>query len=272
MLGHDLVEALAGRKLTAATHATLDITDTTAVEDTVAGHDIVVNAAGWTAVDAAEEHEAEAFGANALGPARLAAACFRSGARLVHVSTDYVFGGDAATPYDENAPVAPRSAYGRTKAAGEWAVRAVLPERSWVVRTAWLYGAHGANFVKTMIRLEREKDTLDVVDNQCGQPTWSWDVARQIVLLVDANVPAGVYHATSAGETTWFGLTRRIFELLGADPQRVRPTTTDRFPRPAPRPAYSVLGHEAWRRAGLPPLRPWSEALEEALPLVVTML
>jgi dTDP-4-dehydrorhamnose reductase len=269
MLGHDLVAALASRRVTAATHARLDITDRAAVQDAVADHEVVVNAAGWTAVDAAEEHEAEAFAANALGPAMLAAACARTSARLVHVSTDYVFAGDADVPYGEDAPVAPRSAYGRTKAAGEWAVRAILPERSWVVRTAWLYGEYGANFVKTMIRLEREKDTLDVVDDQRGQPTWSRDVARQIVALVDASGPPGVYHATSAGETTWFGLARRIFELLGADPERVRPTTTDRFPRPAPRPAYSVLGHAAWQRAGVPPIRDWCDALDEALPVLV---
>jgi len=266
MLGRDLVDALAAREVDGLTHADLDITDSAAVEKATDGYDVVVNTAAWTAVDAAEDHEPEAFAVNALGPARLAAACARTGARLVHVSTDYVFSGDAVAPYPEDAPVAPRSAYGRTKAAGEWAVRAALPDRSWVVRTAWLYGEHGPNFVKTMIRLERERDTLDVVDDQRGQPTWSRDVARQIVSLVDASAPAGSYHATSSGETTWFGLTRRIFELLGSDPERVRPTTTDRFPRPAPRPAYSVLGHSAWARAGIEPMRGWTAALDEAFP------
>jgi dTDP-4-dehydrorhamnose reductase len=269
MLGRDLVDALVGRDVTALTRAELDVTDRSAVEMAVAGHDIVVNTAAWTAVDAAEEHEPEAFAVNALGPAHLAAACARTGARLLHLSTDYVFSGAATAPYDEDAPVSPRSAYGRTKAAGEWAVRAALPDRSWLVRTAWLYGVHGPNFVKTMVRLEKEKETLDVVDDQRGQPTWSHDVAKQIVALVDAGGPAGIYHATSSGVTTWFGFTRRIFELLGADPERVRPTMTDRFPRPAPRPAYSVLGHEAWGRAELAPIRDWSEALDEALPLLI---
>jgi len=268
MLGRDLVDALAAREVNGLTHADLDITDPAAVEKAVDGYDVVVNTAAWTAVDAAEDHEPEAFAVNALGPARLAAACTRTGARLVHVSTDYVFSGDAVAPYPEDAVVAPRSAYGRTKAAGEWAVQAALPDRSWLVRTAWLYGEHGPNFVKTMIRLEQEKDTLDVVDDQRGQPTWSRDVARQIVALVDALAPAGTYHATSSGETTWFGFTRRIFELLGADSDRVRPTTTDRFPRPAPRPAYSVLGHRAWAAVGLEPIRGWADALEEALPAI----
>jgi dTDP-4-dehydrorhamnose reductase len=264
MLGHDLVAALGDREVTALGHKDLDITDPSAVAAAVAGHDVVVNAAAWTAVDDAEAREADAFAVNALGPAHLAAACARAGARLVQVSTDYVFAGDAATPYAEQAPVGPRSAYGRTKAAGEWAARAALPDATYIVRTAWLYGAHGGNFVKTMIRLAAERDTVDVVADQRGQPTWSWDVARQIVALVDAGAPAGAYHATSAGETTWFGLTRRIFELLGADPERVRPTTTDRFPRPAPRPAFSVLGHGAWRAAGLAPIRDWQAALDQA--------
>jgi dTDP-4-dehydrorhamnose reductase len=272
MLGRDLVEVLGDRKHTALSHAELDITDAAAVLGAVDGHDIVVNAAAWTAVDDAESHEAAAFAVNALGAANLAAACAQTSARLVHVSTDYVFSGafsgDATTPYPERAPMAPRSAYGRTKAAGEWAVRATLPEQAYVVRTAWLYGAHGGNFVKTMVRLAGERETLDVVDDQRGQPTWSRDVAGQIVALVEADAPAGTYHATSAGETTWFGLARRIFELLGTDPERVRPTTSDRFPRPAPRPAYSVLGHDAWQAAGLAPIRDWRAALDQAFTLV----
>jgi dTDP-4-dehydrorhamnose reductase len=267
MLGHDLVAALGDREVrdvTALGHKELDITDADAVAAAVAGHDIVVNAAAWTAVDDAEAREADAFAVNALGPAHLAAACARGGARLVQVSTDYVFSGTATTPYAEQAPVAPRSAYGRTKAAGEWAAQATLPDATYIVRTAWLYGAHGGNFVKTMIRLAGERDTVDVVADQRGQPTWSADVARQVVALVEAGAPPGIYHATSAGETTWYGLTQRIFELLGADPGRVRPTTTDRFPRPAPRPAFSVLGHSTWHAAGLAPIRAWQAALDQA--------
>ena len=186
----------------------------------------------------------------------------------MQVSTDYVFAGDARSPYDESAAQAPRSAYGRTKAAGEWAVTALCP-RSWVVRTAWLYGGGGPNFVSTMGRLAAERETLEVVDDQRGQPTWTVDVARAVERLVTGSAPYGTYHATSAGETTWYGLAREVFAGLGLDPDRVRPTTTAAFPRPAPRPAYSVLGHEAWRRAGLAPLRDWRPALAEALPSVV---
>jgi dTDP-4-dehydrorhamnose reductase len=219
-------------------------------------------------VDDAESHEPDAFAINATGAGNLARACERAGARLVQVSTDYVFAGDATSPYAEDAPLAPRSAYGRTKAAGEWAVRALCPD-SLVVRTAWLYGEHGGNFVKTMARLAGDHDTLDVVDDQEGQPTWTVDVADAILRLVEAEAPPGAYHATSSGSTTWFEFTRAIFTGLGLDPDRVRPTTTAAFPRPAPRPAYSVLGHDAWQRVGRAPVRDWRDALTEALPRVV---
>lgn len=267
MLGTDLLAVLAGAgiaQVTAADLPDLDITDVDAVHDVVAGHDLVVNVAAWTAVDAAEEKEAAAFAVNAVGPAHLARACARHGARMLQVSTDYVFAGDADKPYAEDAPIAPKSAYGRTKAAGEWAVRAELPGRHWIVRTAWLYGAHGPNFPATMARLQRERDTVDVVDDQRGQPTWSLDLARAMVSLITADAPGGTYHGTSSGECTWFEFARLVFELAGADPDRVRPTSSEKFVRPAPRPAYSVLGHDAWAVAGLSPIRAWDEALREA--------
>ena len=264
MLGHDVLRALHGRDAVGLARRDVDITDEAAVLDAVAGADVVVNCAAWTAVDDAEEHELEALAVNGIGAEHVAHACLRTGSRLVHVSTDYVFAGDAATPYAEDAPVAPRTAYGRTKAVGEEAVRRVLPDRSVVVRTAWLYGAAGPSFVRTMARLERERDTVEVVDDQQGQPTWSHDLAERIVAAVDHEVAPGIYHGTNAGATTWFGLARAVFELLGADPERVRPTTSAAFVRPAPRPAYSVLGHDAWVREGLEPMRPWRDALEAA--------
>jgi len=263
MLGRDLVELLSSSddEVTAATRSQLDVTDADAVAAAVPGHDVVVNAAAWTDVDNAEQHEVEATRVNGLAPQLLAAACAAARARLVQVSTDYVFAGDASQPYAEDAPVAPRSAYGRSKAAGEAAVRTLLPEASYIVRTAWLYGEHGGNFVRTMVNLEATRDVLDVVDDQHGQPTWTRDVAASAIALVRGRAPSGVYHATSSGETTWHGLARAVFEELGADPARVRPTTTDKFPRPAPRPAYSVLGHDAWRRAGFPAIGHWRERL-----------
>lgn len=271
MLATDLVAHLRarGEAVTVATRAQLDITDRRAVEREVAGHDVVVNTAAWSDVDAAEAHEPDAYAINATGPAWLAQACASTGARLVQVSTDYVFDGNATQPYAEGAPTAPRSAYGRTKLDGEVAVRATLPDTSYVVRTAWLYGASGKSFVATMERLALERDHVDVVDDQHGQPTWTVDLADQIVSLVLRDAPAGIYHATSSGATTWFGLARAVFEELGHDPERVRRTTSDAFVRPAPRPAYSVLGHDASRAIGVEPIRDWREALSAAAPTVL---
>lgn len=271
MLGRDLLAVLDSRpdlKVTAATRAEVDITDAAAVRAAVAGHDLVVNTAAWTDVDGAEEQEAAATAVNGDAVGHLAAACAATGARLVHVSTDYVFPGDGTTPYAEDAPTAPVNAYGRSKLAGERAVARFLPETGYVVRTAWLYGAHGPNFVATMLRLAEQREHLDVVDDQHGQPTWSYALAAQLVALGDAalagRAPAGIYHGTCAGQTTWYGLARAVFTLRGLDPDRIRPTTSDRFRRPAPRPAYSVLGHGRWAAAGLPPLPDWHTTLADA--------
>ncbi|MEV6969580.1 dTDP-4-dehydrorhamnose reductase [Hamadaea sp. NPDC051192] len=252
-----------------ADRAALDITDRSAVADAVTGYDAVINAAAWTDVDGAETREAEATALNGDGPANLAAACAASGAVLLHVSTDYVFAGDGTAPYPEDAPTAPINAYGRSKLAGELVVRRLLPDRGYVVRTAWLYDRDGRNFLTTMLRLAGAQETLDVVDDQRGQPTGAPFLAAQLVQLAQAAVaghaPAGIYHGTAAGETTWFGFAREIFAQAGLDPERVRPTTTDRFPRPAPRPAYSVLGHRRWAAAGLNPQPDWRDELRDVL-------
>ena len=262
MLGHDLVPALrrAGWVVTALGRDDLDVTDASQCVAAVDGHDLVVNAAAYTAVDTAETDEAAAFAVNAVGAANVARACSRAGARLVHVSTDYVFDGTATEPYAVDHPVAPGSAYGRTKAAGEWAVRALCRE-SWVVRTAWLYGAGGPSFVSTMLRLAGERETVSVVDDQVGQPTWTVDLADLIVRLVAGDTAYGIHHGTATGQTTWFGLARAVFELSGLDPERVLPMTTDAFPRPAPRPAWSVLSHHSLEMAGIAAIGAWDEGL-----------
>ncbi len=264
MLGTEVMAVLADRDVAGVDRPEVDITDPASAQHCVEGYDVVVNCAAWTAVDDAETQEAQAFTVNAVGAANLASAAVRSGAWLIQISTDYVFDGAAASPYGEDAPLAPKSAYGRTKAAGEWAVAAQLPNNFYIIRTAWLYGVNGPNFISTMARLERERDQLSVVNDQRGQPTWARDLARQIVATVDAGAPAGRYHATAGGETTWYDLARRVFELSGADPDRITPATTDQFPRPAPRPAYSVLGHERWEQVGMSPMRGWDEALADA--------
>ena len=271
MLGRDLSALLAaeGVEYDALTRAELDLTDPEAVKAAVSGYDVVANAAAWTDVDGAEANEAAASAINGAAVRNLAAACADSGARLLHVSTDYVFPGDADEPIAEGAPTAPINAYGRSKLIGERAVLELLPDGGYVVRTAWLYGKHGKNFVATILNAATQREFLDVVDDQQGQPTSTLALARQLLALGRAahagRAPAGVYHGTCAEQTTWFGLARAAFELTGLDPERVRPTTSDKFVRPAPRPAYSVLGHERWAAAGLEPMPAWREALREHL-------
>ena len=264
MLGQDLQKALTGRDVTALGRADLDVTDLDAVRAAVAGHDVVINASAYTKVDDAESNEADAFAVNAKGAQNLAIAASETGAKLVQVSTDYVFDGSATSPYDETTPLNPISAYGRTKAEGERLALSAHPDGTFIVRTAWLYGAGGPNFAKTMLRLAASHDTVSVVTDELGQPTWTGDLARQIVELLDADATPGVYHATNSGEASWFDFTQEIFRVVGLDPARVTPTTSAQFVRPAPRPDYSVLGHDAWARAGISPMRNWRAALSAA--------
>lgn len=283
MLARDLTGLLTGlgEHVTGLTREELDITSATAVSSTVGTlrPDVVVNCAAWTAVDDAETREDAALAVNGHGPGHLAAACRDLGAALVQLSTDYVFDGTARDPYPEDAEPAPRTAYGRTKLAGERAVRTALPRTSYVVRTAWLYGAYGPSFVRTMIRLARAGTSPSVVDDQHGQPTWTADVARRVHALIAAGAPPGIYHATSTGQTTWHGLATEVFRLVrdaGPDedsPGRTvappAPVSSAAYRRPAPRPAYSVLGHGAWAPSGIPPIRHWRDALREAFPALL---
>ena len=277
-LGRDLVAAAARARIIrvrAPGSAELDITDPAAVSDAVAAASsagrgtrlVVINAAAYTAVDAAEcEGAQRAQAVNAHGPAHLARACGAHQVHLVQVSTDYVFAGDGAGPHQADSPTVPSTLYGRTKLAGE---RAVLSSGAsvHVVRTAWLYGAHGGNFVRTMARLARTSDPVRVVDDQRGNPTWTADLADGLIALALAadRVPPGVLHCVNAGSTTWFGLARAVFTEIGADPDRVHPCSTAEFPRPAPRPANSVLDTAGWAAAGLPEPRHWRPALRAAV-------
>ncbi|SDL60605.1 dTDP-4-dehydrorhamnose reductase [Geodermatophilus siccatus] len=274
-LGGDLLAVLAGRpgdRVTALGRAELDLTDERQVRDVVrrwldgvrGARPVVLNAAAYTAVDAAETDEETALLVNGRAPGWLAEELAGRG-RLVHVSTDYVFDGEATEPYRVDAPVAPRSAYGRTKAAGERAVAAAGGDAT-VVRTAWVYGAHGANFVRTMAGRALDGAPSSVVDDQVGSPTWAADLATGLVALGARPGPVPpVLHRTDAGAVSWYGLARAVYEEVGADPCLVTPTTTEAFPRPAPRPAWSVLDGSAWLAAGLPAPRPWRTALHLAL-------
>lgn len=260
MLGTDLMSALstAGEVATGVDRDVMDITDSHQVAAAVQNVDVIVNCAAWTAVDAAEDSEAAAFAVNAVGAANLARAAREAGARMVQISTDYVFDGRGTTPYAESGAPAPRSAYGRTKLAGEWAVRAECPDHL-VVRTAWLYGAAGGCFPRTIVRVAAERGALEVVSDQVGQPTWTVDLADLVLRLVQAGVPSGTYHGTSEGEASWYDFARAAVETAGMDPAIVRPTTADRYPSRAERPAYSVLAHDALRAVGVTPIGAWHD-------------
>jgi len=269
MLGRDLCAVLAEageRDVLAATRGRLDITDTAALRGILDGVDVVLNAAGWTDVDGAETAEDAATRVNGFAAGELARTCATTGALLLHVSTDYVFDGTATAPYPEDAAPNPVNAYGRGKLVGE---REVLAAGGYVVRTAWLYATHGRNFVRTILRLAREQETVDVVADQEGPPTWSYALAAQLVALAGAaaagRVAPGVFHGTAAGQTTWYGLARAVLDEAGLDPARVRPTTSAQFPRPARRPTYSVLSHDRWAAAGVPPLPGWRAMLTSAM-------
>lgn len=254
--------------------ADLDIRDRPEVREVVGALDpaVVINVAAWNSVDEAEDVEVAAYAVNAMGPENLAIACAEVGASLIHVSTDYVFGGarPGRTPWDEGDPPDPRCAYGRTKLAGEHAVLHHLPSQGYVVRTAWLYSEFRSNFALTMLSRARAGLGVRVVNDQWGQPTWASDLAGQLVELgqraVSGGAPPGTYHGTNSGDTTWWEFARAIYSLCGADPDLVAAITSADLQRPATRPEWSVLGHQRWASADLRPMRPWYEALAEAIP------
>ena len=270
MLGQDLMAALVdgGEEAEGVDRDTVDITDPRSADGLADGFDVVVNCAAYTAVDRAEQDEAAAFAVNAVGAANVARAARAAGARLVQISTDYVFDGTGTEPYPEDGPMTPLSAYGRTKAAGEWAVRAECPDVL-VVRTAWLYGAHGACFPKTIVRAARERGSLEVVDDQVGPPTWTVDLSDLVVRMIVAGAPAGTYQGTSTGQTSWRGFAQAAVAAAGMDPSIVSPTSSAAYVRPAPRPAYSVLGHDSLRAIGVEPIGDWAARWAVAAPSVL---
>lgn len=224
--------------------------------------DAVVNCAAWTKVDAAEQQRDAAYRANAEGPRLLAQACADADVMLCHVSTDYVFDGTATAPIAEDAPTRPLGVYGESKRAGEEAV-AASGARHAVVRTAWLYGQDGPNFVLTMLRLGAEREELKVVADQRGAPTWTGHLAPALLRLLERGA-TGTFHLTNAGETTWRDFAARIMERAGLA-ARVLPISTAEYAAPAPRPAYSVLDNRAWRQLGEAPLPSWEDGLDAYL-------
>jgi dTDP-4-dehydrorhamnose reductase len=258
-----------GRDVLALRSAECDVTDAAAVERHIDADDAVINCAAFTKVDEAEQAEARAWAVNATGAENVAHACARAGASLVHVSTDYVFSGDFGgaerRPYEIDDETGPLSVYGRSKLAGEFAVLSAMPDAH-VVRTSWIFsGGDGGDFVANMRRLAAGDGTVDVVADQIGSPTYVGDLVGALLEAADGTISESVLHAANVGETSRFEQARAVFEVLGADPARVRPVDTDRHPRPAPRPPYSALSGGRSAAAGLTPLRPWRDALASAL-------
>jgi dTDP-4-dehydrorhamnose reductase len=232
---------------------------------------VIVNCAAWTDVDGAETNESGAALINSDAVGNLAAAARNNGAIFAHVSTDYVFSGIGNKPWDEDGLKQPLSAYGRTKAAGEDLLFCSEGESSYIFRTAWLYSSYGKNFAKTMVRLAlKDSAEVKVVTDQIGQPTFAGDLANQMVDSVVQRIPFGIYHGTNSGQTSWFEFAREIFRLVDADVGRVKPVTSEAFPRPAKRPAYSVLGHDKWKDSGVEEMRDWKVALSEAMPTIIS--
>ena len=264
MLGADVAQSARrdGHDVVALAHADLDIVDREGCASAIVGAraDVVVNCAAYTDVDGAESDEETATAVNGLGAGQVARAAAAAGAAIVHISSDYVFDGSKAAPYVETDPPAPVSAYGRSKLAGELAVADGNPERHAVVRSSWLFGLGGPNFVETMLRMAAERDEVSVVTDQVGCPTWTGHLGEGIVELCKRFAP-GVHHVAGGGSASWYEFAMRIFEATETD-CAVRPTTTAEFPRPARRPANSVL---ASSRAETPSIGPWEQGLEAYL-------
>jgi dTDP-4-dehydrorhamnose reductase len=264
-LGSDFVRLLAPTvEIVPLTLADLDVTDRDGVKQALvsASPDVVLNCAGYTAVDKAESDPNTAYRVNVLGARNVAQEARRMGARVVYFSTDYVFDGAASEPYVEDAPTGPLSVYGTTKLLGEQATREANPDHL-VLRLAWLYGPTGHNFVRTVLRLAREKDQLRIVDDQAGSPTFTEDVVRQVLALIEDGA-SGTYHCVNTGRATWYEFARSIVRACGLDIPVVPIRTVD-YPTPARRPAFSVLADRNLDLEGLNVMRPWQEALDDCM-------
>ena len=267
MLGSDLREVLKDNELIITGSKDLDITKENNVLQFIEDKkpEIVINAAAYTNVDNCETDYDNAYLVNAIGPKNLAVACNKLNIPLIHVSTDYVFDGSKTTPLSEEDKLGPKTAYGKTKLEGEKFVQENT-KKYFILRTAWLFGINGKNFVKTMINLSKKNNVLKVVNDQKGCPTYCYDLALAIKQLLNSD-KYGIYHLTNKGELSWYDFAKKIFELSNIT-INVKPVTTEEFPRPAPRPHYSVLSNQKWINAGFTPMRNYEDALKDYLSLL----
>lgn len=265
-LGQDVVLLLheSGHEVKGCDRSELDITDQQQCEKVIGDYrpEAIIHCAAYTAVDAAEEDIDGAYRVNASGTRNIAVAAEKVGAKLVYVSTDYVFDGQADRPYREYDNTAPQTVYGESKRVGE-VLAQTLSSKYFIVRTSWVYGQYGGNFVKTMLKLGAEKDSLSVVHDQIGSPTYTVDLARFLLQLIQTE-KYGIYHASNSGHCSWHEFAQAIFETAGLQ-VNVLPVTTEQFPRPAKRPAYSVMDHTAIRANDLEDLPHWRDGLERFL-------
>lgn len=264
MVGSEFAAGAAPRhEVTALAHADLDVSDRRAVRDVVAraAPDVIVHGGAWTNVDGCETDVARAYRVNALGTRNMAAAAAEAGAAILYISTDYVFDGRGSRPYHEFDPTNPLSQYGRSKLAGEQFVRELAGGRFWIVRSQWIYGFRGKNFVDTILAAARAGKPLRVVDDQIGCPTSASDLAAALARIVEQDPGYGTYHCSGGGACSWFELAREIVRLSGAKPAALEPMKSTELDRPAPRPAYSALQNFALEQTIGDPMRPWPDAL-----------
>jgi len=269
MLGSDLVNILKNEnqhELVLTDIEELDITNLEEVKEIFNQEkpEAVINAAAYTDVDGCETNRELAFNVNSIGPKNLAIASNEIGAKFLHISTDYVFSGKSTRPYNEEDETDPQSYYGETKLKAEEFIKKNM-EKYFIVRTAWLYGINGKNFVKTMLDLAKINSEITVVNDQRGSPTCTVDLAYCISELVKTG-KYGAYHVTNSGECTWYDFAKNIFELANVD-VKVKAVTTDEYPTLAKRPEYSVLSHEKWNKMGFKPLRSYEDALRSYMKL-----
>ena len=265
-LGREFVDLFAGAdEFYAFKSSELDITKSISLENAISSlkptH--ILNCAAWTNVEKAEDNYSEVFEVNAYGVGNLASIAKKLGIHLTHFSTDYVFDGLKKTPYETDDLKNPVSVYGLSKSHGEDAINNSNPEGTLIIRTSWLYSVYGSNFVKTILRLEQERESISVIDDQVGQPTSAADLANFVVKILSQRELTGTFHASNSGSASWYDFARTIFELNGKDPSRILPIKSSEYPQSAKRPTYSVLNLDKLRSLGIHPMQSWQDALSE---------